>query len=236
MEVHGRTRVPARHVGVPNWVMKTTMAVTGTVMALFVLVHMLGNLKILIDPGEMDTYAAWLREVGVPLLPHGGLLWIVRIVMAACLVAHVWCALVLAWRGRRTGTPGSRRAMGLRGWGARLMLPTGILLLVFVAVHLLDLTIGRLVASPAFRHPDPGFHASANVAASLGRPVMASFYLIVLFGLAVHLAHGLPLAWQDVGGSGPRSRDVARVVGLLVAVMILVGDAAVVIVSWTGGP
>ena len=226
---------PGRQVLLPTWAAKTTLAVTGIIMGLFVLVHMLGNLKLLSSAQSMDTYAAWLREVGQPVLPYGSVLWIVRGVLTACLVLHIWCALVLWRRGLHTRTPGVQRALGVRGWGARLMLPTGLLLLVFVVVHILDLTIGRVVASAQFTHPDPEFHAAANTAASLGRPVMAAFYLLVLVGLAAHLAHGLPLAWQDLGGSGPRTRAVARVIGIVVGLLILVGDAAVVIYAGTAG-
>lgn len=233
MEIHGRREVERRRVLVPTWVAKTVMSLTGLLMAAFVVVHMLGNLKVLVDPAGMDDYAAWLREAFVPVLPHGGLLWIFRISLAACLLLHLAFALVLWRRGRATRTRGAR-GLGPRGVAARWMLPTGLLLLAFVVVHILDLTVGRWVAASGFRHPDPTFHAAANVAASLGRPLMAVFYLLVLLALTLHLAHGIQLAWQDLGGSGTRGRAVARVVAHAVAILVLVGDGAVVIAAWTG--
>lgn len=233
MEIHGRREVAHHRALVPTWVAKAVMAVTGLVMAAFVAVHMLGNLKVLVDPAGMDAYAAWLREAFVPVLPHGGLLWMVRVALALCLVLHVAFALVLWQRGRATRTPGARR-LALRGRSARWMLPTGLLLVAFAVVHILDLTVGRWVSAPGFRHPDPGYHAAANVAASLGRPLMAAFYLVVLVALALHLVHGLQLAWQDLGGTAPRGRAVARVVAWAVALLVLVGDAAVVVSAWTG--
>lgn len=233
MEIHGRLEVRRHRVLVPTWVAKTVMAVTGLVMAAFVVVHMLGNLKVLVDPEGMDAYAAWLREAFEPVLPREGLLWIFRITLAVCLVLHVAFALVLWRRGRATRTRGASR-LAARGVSARWMLPTGVLLLLFVVVHILDLTVGRWVEAPGFRHPDPSFHAAANVAASLGRPLMAAFYLLVLLALTLHLAHGIQLAWQDLGGSGPRGRAVAKVVAHAVAIVVLVGDGAVVIAAWTG--
>lgn len=233
MEIHGRLAVERHRALVPTWVAKTTMSVTGLVMAAFVVVHMLGNLKILVDPAGMDAYAAWLREAFSPVLPREALLWAFRLVLAACLLAHVGCALILWRRGRVTRTRGVRR-LAPRGVSARWMMPTGVLLLAFVVVHILDLTVGRWVESPSFRHPDPSFHAAANVAASLGRPLMAAFYLVVLLALAVHLVHGIQLAWQDLGGAGRRGRAVARVVAHVVAVLVVLGDAGVVIAAWTG--
>lgn len=63
---------------IPVWVAKPLLALTGLFMVAFVAIHMLGNLKILIDPDSMDAYAAWLRELLVPLMPYEGALWIFR--------------------------------------------------------------------------------------------------------------------------------------------------------------
>jgi len=49
---------PRRRRRTPVWasqrVLKATMAVTGTIMALFVVVHMIGNLKVLAGPGAFN--------------------------------------------------------------------------------------------------------------------------------------------------------------------------------------
>ncbi|QWW18797.1 succinate dehydrogenase [Schaalia sp. 19OD2882] len=234
MEIHGRLPVKRRKVLVPTWVAKALMAASGLMMALFVLVHMAGNLKLLHDPAAMDAYAAWLRHVGVPLLPDEGLLWAFRAVMGAALGVHLLCAAILWRRGLRTRTRGAK-GMALRAWGARLMLPTGILLLGFVAVHILDLTVGALVASDTFRHPDPAHHAAANVVASLSRPVMAATYALALVALGVHLAHGLVLAWADLGGSSVKARRLVRTFAFLLALLVVAGDGAVLVHSHLQG-
>ena len=41
---------------------KVLMAVSGLVLFGFVLVHMLGNLKLYLGPDELNQYAEWLRE------------------------------------------------------------------------------------------------------------------------------------------------------------------------------
>lgn len=228
-------QVPRRRVLVPTWVAKAIMATTGLIMMLFVLVHMIGNLKIFTDPEAMDAYAAWLRQILIPLLPYEGVLWIVRIVLSLTVILHVACALILWRRNRSTHTPGMRRR-GRLMWTATLMMPTGIVIVTWLIVHLLDLTIGALVASSAFAHPDPAFHAVANVLASLSRPSMATAYLFALTALGIHLAHGIPVAIKDLGASSPTSATWARLIGLIIAVAIVAGDGAVVIYSLaTGG-
>jgi succinate dehydrogenase / fumarate reductase cytochrome b subunit len=51
------------------------MAVTGVVLVLFVIGHMLGNLKVFEGPQKIDAYSRFLREVGQPALNYGLLLW-----------------------------------------------------------------------------------------------------------------------------------------------------------------
>ncbi len=60
---------------------KVVMAVTGAVLILFVIAHMVGNLKIFSGQEEINAYSRFLREVGWPELGYGQLLWIVRFVL-----------------------------------------------------------------------------------------------------------------------------------------------------------
>ncbi|MDO5049747.1 MAG: succinate dehydrogenase cytochrome b subunit [Actinomycetaceae bacterium] len=228
MTVHGRIWQPnAKTVRIANWQLKTAMAITGLIMAAFVLVHMLGNLKIFSSAQEYNAYSQWLREAFTPLLPYEGLLWLARLVLGACLAIHVIAALMVWARSR--GNSGNARVRHRKGWLAKLMLPTGAVLLLFVVLHILDLTVGKLVAPSQFQHPDPQFHAAANLVASLDRPVMAGFYLFMLLALAIHLTHGIELAINDLGTTSETGRKWARIIAMATAVLILVGDAAVVL-------
>jgi succinate dehydrogenase / fumarate reductase cytochrome b subunit len=49
---------------------KTVMAVSGLIMLLYLVVHMIGNLKIFFGPGEFNHYAHWLRTVGEPFMHY----------------------------------------------------------------------------------------------------------------------------------------------------------------------
>ena len=63
------------------------MAVTGIVFGLFVLMDMIGNPKAYLGPQHFDDYAMWLRHLAEPLVPYSGMLWALRVVLLACLVA-----------------------------------------------------------------------------------------------------------------------------------------------------
>src|SRR6202166_255253 len=85
---------------------KVVMAVTGAVLILFVIAHMVGNLKIFSGPEEINAYSRLLREVGWPELGSGQLLWIVRIVLLVCAFLHITAAVQLTrmnWQARPVG-------------------------------------------------------------------------------------------------------------------------------------
>ena len=103
---HGHiTNEPIRQKpGVPSWVLKLIMAVTGLLFALFVVGHMAGNLKLYL-PAEggdeaLDEYGAFLRSMGEPLFPHEGALWIIRAVLLVAIIAHIYGAFALTARSK----------------------------------------------------------------------------------------------------------------------------------------
>src|SRR5262249_60642187 len=69
---------------------KIVMAVSGAILAAFVLAHMLGNLQLYLGADALNAYSVWLREV-----LHGAGLWIVRAVLLVALAVHVWAAASL---------------------------------------------------------------------------------------------------------------------------------------------
>src|SRR5262245_60301761 len=80
---------------------KTVMAVTGLVLVLFLLAHMLGNLKVFFGPADFDGYAAWLRTIGQPVLHESWYLWIQRAVLLFAVVTHATAAAQLSRRDRK---------------------------------------------------------------------------------------------------------------------------------------
>src|SRR5207245_4160244 len=72
---------------------KAVMAVTGVILFLFVVGHLLGNLKIFEGPAAFNAYAEGLRTVGAPFFGRGWLLWIVRVVLIVAVLAHIWAAI-----------------------------------------------------------------------------------------------------------------------------------------------
>ncbi|MCU1618158.1 MAG: putative succinate dehydrogenase cytochrome b subunit [Modestobacter sp.] len=215
---------------------KVVMAGTGTVFTLFVVVHLVGNLKVYLGAQHFDDYAHWLRTLLEPLVPYEGVLWVLRVVLAVSLVAHLGCGALLWRRARRARGAFRRRLLGWRTFSARTMPVTGIVLLLFLVFHILDLTTGTApVASGAY---DPGTTttsaAYANLVASFDRPAVSAFYLLAMAVLGLHLLHGLWSVVNDLGVTGQRSRQVAVVVGGTVAGLVFLGNASIPIAVLTG--
>ncbi|MCL2465242.1 MAG: succinate dehydrogenase, partial [Micrococcales bacterium] len=62
--------------------LKALMAVTGLILIVFLLMHMIGNLKMFLGQDDFDHYASWLKElVLTPFLPEGFFIWIFRFVL-----------------------------------------------------------------------------------------------------------------------------------------------------------
>ena len=231
--VHGKitTKSLREKPGIPTWVMKLTMAVTGIIFGLFVLVHMLGNLKVYTGAEGLNTYADFLREVGSPILPEGGLLWIFRIVLLVAIVLHVWFAFALIGRSHQSRGRFRRKGM-VSNWNtfsARTMPVTGIVLLLFIIFHILDLTMGvKPVASEDFQGPTDGAHAAyQNLIASFDRPAVAIFYILAMLILFMHLSHGIWTATSDLGITGHRTRKVMLWIAYLLPAIVMIGNISI---------
>ncbi|MFC3849269.1 succinate dehydrogenase cytochrome b subunit [Corynebacterium hansenii] len=216
----------------PSWALKLIMAVTGLLFGLYVIVHMVGNLKIFMGEQDFNAYAAFLRSVGYPAIPHEGVLWIFRIVLLVAVVLHVYGAFALSGRARQSRGKFRRQGM-VGGWNtftARTMLITGIVLLAFIVFHILDLTIGAAVAPENFVHGE----AYANLVASFSRPLVAIWYIIAQLALLLHLSHGLWTATSDLGITGARWRKVLLFLSGLIPLLVVVGNIAIPVAVLTG--
>lgn len=230
---HGKitTKALREKPGFPSWAMKLTMAVTGVIFALFVLVHMIGNLKVYLGAESFNHYADWLREFGSPAMPETVLLWIFRLVLLAALILHIGCAFALLGRAHQSRGRFRRKKMRSGWWtfAARNMPVTGIVLLLFIIFHLLDLTLGvKPAASADFQHAVDGSHAAfQNLVSSFERPAVAIIYIVAMVILFAHLSHGIWDAALDLGVTGKKGLKVTMWVAYLLPAIVMIGNISI---------
>ncbi len=207
------------------------MAVSGLVFIGFVLAHMYGNLKAFAGHDAFNGYAEHLREIGVPLLPHSGLLWILRVGLIAALAVHVACAVILWRRAARARTvryvvkkhTGATFASRMMRWG-------GLTILVFLVWHLLNFSIGKV--NPQGGATDDPYNLLVD---TFDLWWMTLIYLVAMAMLGAHLHHGIWSAAQTLGlTNNARARSNAKVLGLGLALIITVGFSLVPIFVLAG--
>lgn len=202
---------------------KVTMAVSGLVLFGFVFAHMVGNLKMLAPPTEdgayaMDVYAEYLRDLGYPLLPHEGLLWITRLVLLGAVVLHIVSAVQL-WRLSRAARPqgyGKERNLSL-SYASRTMRWGGVILLLFIVYHILHFTTGDLHGS---------FQAGAvheNYVAAFQNPLIYLVYFVAQVALCLHLYHGVWSFFQTLGLNHPTYNRWRRPFAIGFALTVFIG-------------
>jgi succinate dehydrogenase / fumarate reductase, cytochrome b subunit len=209
---------------------KYVMATSGVVLMGFVLVHMVGNLKLYLGASSLDHYSEWLRTAGEPALPREVLLWIVRIALLAAVLAHLDSAARLARSSRRARPVpyAAPRTYVAADFASRTMRWTGPIVLLFVVFHLLDLTWGTTNPDFAQGHP------YENVVASFQRVPVAIAYVVANLALAFHLYHGAWSLFQSLGIGGRGTRVSTRRFAIGYAGLVALGNVSFPIAVVTG--
>lgn len=178
------------------------MAVTGIILFGFVFVHMLGNLKVYLGsdaPAHLAEYGEFLRNLGAPAIPPYGALWIARIVLLACVVFHIWAAWSLTQMAKAARPSRyEHKEKNHTTYASRTMRWGGVILLLFIIYHLLDLTVGTV--NPNFQEGRP----YENLVASFSLWYVALFYIVANVALGLHLYHGVWSLFQSLGWNHPR--------------------------------
>jgi succinate dehydrogenase / fumarate reductase, cytochrome b subunit len=211
---------------------KIVMAVTGAVLVLFVIAHMLGNLKIFAGAETINAYSRFLREVGQPELEYGQLLWIVRIVLLACVLLHILAAYQLTRISHAARPAGYREKKNVETTlAARFMRWGGVLLLVFIVFHILHFTLGKVGFQPGqFRD----LAVYQNVVAGFHVPWVSAFYIVAMGALCLHLDHGIWSMTQTLGWATRRNIKALRAISRVIALVVFLGFISVPISVMAG--
>lgn len=209
---------------------KLVMAVTGLILAVFVLGHMIGNLQIYQGPEKLNHYAQLLR-VSMPLL------WTVRLILLLSVLLHIVAAVQVTlqnWRSRPQKYAVS--AYQEADIASRTMIWGGLVIAAFVIYHLLHLTFG--VAHPNYQHLATAPQVADvyhNVVTGFQVPLVSIFYIVANVLLALHLYHGMWSWFQTLGFSHPKYNRARRVFATVYAVVIAVGNISIpvsVLAGW----
>ena len=162
---------------------KSIMAASGLLLSLFLLTHMLGNSVSFLGRNAFNTYAERLHSLGV-------LVYIFEIGLLTLFLIHIITGIILYLENlqARPACYSVNTSEGGRSWGSRTMPYTGVIILVFIIVHLMN-----------FHFTDKSVPVADLVRKLLSSPSLAFFYIFSLVALALHLSHGFWSLFQSIG-------------------------------------
>ena len=199
---------------------KIIMAVTGLIGIIFVVGHMAGNLQAFLGGEKLNAYGALLHG------PLAELLWIVRVVLIVAVVLHVAMAWQLTAQARDARpVKYRRRSPQVATWASRTMGWGGVLLLVFIVLHILHFTTGQVDPAQSYAALDMKGHRDVygNLVASFHIWWVSAFYVVAMIFLGLHLYHGAWSSVRTLGYAKPSPRPMHRRIALIVAAVVWLG-------------
>ena len=159
------------------------MAASGLLLTLFIVTHLLGNSVSFLGREAFNSYAERLHSLGV-------LIYFFELGLLILFLIHILTGVILYFEnlGARPSRYSVDTSEGGRSWGSRTMPYTGLIILVFIIVHLMN-----------FHFTDKSVLIADLVRELLSKPGLAFFYIFSLIALALHLSHGFWSLFQSIG-------------------------------------
>ncbi len=203
---------------------KILMSLTGIVMLGFVIGHLVGNLQLL--SGDADVF----NRYGHFLISLGGLLILAELFLIVCLVIHVITAISIT-RGKKAARPQAYKKLKSAGGASRktlgssTMIYTGILILVFMVIHVRAFKYGPAEAEGYVTIIDGVEVRDLHrmVFETFQQPVPVIVYVIAMIALGIHLSHAFWSALQSLGIYHERYTPLLFSAGRALAVLISLG-------------
>jgi len=201
---------------------KFLTGLAGILLVGFLVVHLGGNLTLLVSQGLFNSYTHHLESLGI-------FLYAAEIVLLAIFLAHIVTALMVQLEKRRARPRGyavnaSKGGPSKKTLASRSMIVTGLVLLVFLPIHIWMFKFNQGRPSPSMTHDGKVIRdLYAIVVDAFRNPAIAWGYATVMFLLGFHLRHGFWSALQSMGALNRRLMPLVYALGLVVAILLAGG-------------
>ncbi|SHF20066.1 succinate dehydrogenase cytochrome b subunit [Pedobacter caeni] len=202
---------------------KTLMALTGLFLCFFLVIHLLGNLQLLMPPEQAkESFNSYSH-----LLSGNIFIKIISYVLYASILIHCLDALLITLSNRKTA---GKYAVDKRGasskWYSRNMGILGTLILIFLVFHFKDFWYQYKFGSLP---KDESGHKDLYtiVIAAYQDWWYVLFYVLSMFALGYHLLHGFFSAARSLGVYHPKYVSWIRVFAIGYSYAITIGFAII---------
>jgi succinate dehydrogenase / fumarate reductase cytochrome b subunit len=227
---------------------KILMALSGLVLVLFVMGHMLGNLQIFLGADAINAYAYKLHHV----LPTFGL-WGIRAFLLGSIGVHIWMAVLLTLDNRKARPSGYEKKKVVQAtYSSRTMRMSGVILLAFIVFHIAHYTVrsvpgldynAKIADVALVKNNEPvikngevvmTFNVNDMMISGFQNVGVAAFYIIATGLLCMHLTHGVSSMFQSLGLRNHVWRPRLDRIALLYGWVVFLGFAVIPVASLTG--
>lgn len=200
---------------------KFTMGISGLLLIGFLVMHLAGNLTLFVPDGgrTFNLYAHKLHQMQ-------GLVNVARVGLLLFFLAHIVTGIRVflenqSARSHRYAVFASKRGPSRLSASSRSMIKTGIILLIFVPIHVSMFSMGAYYETVIDGQPVRDLYRL--VVEKFHEPLIAFGYAAVMFLLGMHLRHGFWSALQSLGALNKRWSPVIYTAGLVIALLLAGG-------------
>lgn len=211
---------------------KYLMGVTGLFLCFFLVVHLIGNLLLYVGQDTYNEYAHKLHS-------NPEFLILAEVLLYTAFVLHIAYGISLQFMNTEARPTGyamkqSKRRDRVLAPGAptpdRTMFITGLVVLLFLAVHLSDFKF-EFGWRDSLGEVDPFTKARVIVS----NTVRGLIYLVGSVVLGIHVTHGLQSSFQSLGLNHPKYNPAIRKLSLVFGIVVALGFGSFPIVAMIGG-
>ena len=187
---------------------KLMMAVTGLCFCSFLILHLAGNLILYSGRDAFNSYAEKLHSLGsIITMAEFGLLFFA--------IIHILIGATLFYQNLRARPIrySINKWAGGRSIGSVTMPYTGLLLLIFVTIHLLNFHFIEKNDTTIFQIVTDAF----------AKPGYIAMYVAAMIVVAIHVSHGFWSAFQTIGANHPKYMPVIRGLSIVFSIALGVG-------------
>jgi succinate dehydrogenase / fumarate reductase cytochrome b subunit len=202
---------------------KFVVAITGIILILFVIGHLVGNLQIFLGPDWINSYAQHLRDLGI-------FLWVIRGFLLIAVVLHIYFTIFLAIENRRARPQRYVERDYVKATVAsRWMVLSGLMVLAFLIYHLAHFTVRVTDPRFALLKADPlnRYDVYSMMVYGFQNYYVSAFYVLGMWLLALHLSHGSSSFFQSLGLNNQKLTPTLARSGRILAWLIFVGYTAI---------